>query len=280
MKREAIKNYYIYNRKQYSTKDMKIFDKIVSASIYEVIRIIQGIPLFLEQHLERMRKSAAILNTTIYKSNEEIISEILELISLNKCTDVNVKLVCSGLNKKEQDFFVYFIESHYPKKEVYDKGINTILYHSERENPNAKTINSNLRQYVNDAIKEKNAYEALLVNKEGYITEGSRSNIFFVKQDSLYTAPEKDVLLGVTREEVMRVCKKLDIKVKEELLHIKDLEKVSGAFITGTSVNVLPISKIENITINSVHSFIVKKIKESYEKEMKKYLIDKKWLGK
>lgn len=276
MKREAILDYFIYNNKAYSTDNMEVFDSIRSQSIYEVIRIIDGVPLFLEDHLERLRKSANLLDVVVNKSNEEITSEIMELIKLNQCMNKNVKLLCSNLKEEQQEFLTYFIESHYPNEEVYQKGIHTILYYSERENPNAKTVNTGLREQVNARIQEKNAFEALLVNKEHYITEGSRSNMFFVKKNCVYTAPAGDVLLGVTRTRIIKVCRDLSIDVREEAVHKDQIASLDGAFMTGTSVNVLPIRTIDEVLLNSVHNSVIHKIAEGYMYEMKNYIASRK----
>ncbi|QEK11555.1 branched-chain amino acid aminotransferase [Crassaminicella thermophila] len=272
MKREAILNYYIYNGEKCSTDSIEVFDNIISPIIYEVIRIIDGIPLFLEDHLERFRKSLDLLGVKLEKSDEEIKAEIFELIKINKCNQMNVKLLCSNLYEKEQDFFVYFVKSHYPEPFLYKKGIHTILFYSERENPNAKVLNTSLRECVNEAIKKADAYEALLVNEDGYIMEGSRSNMFFVKKDVVYTAPAKDVLLGVTRNYIMKVCKMLNIKVVEKAIHEKEIASLDGAFMSGTSVNVLPIKSIDKIKMDSVDNQVINKILEGYLNEMKDYI--------
>ncbi|WZL72142.1 aminotransferase class IV [Clostridiaceae bacterium 35-E11] len=272
MKREAVLDYFIYNNKEYCTDNMEVFDNIHDQSIYEVIRLIEGAPLFLEDHLERLRKSANLLGCGVNKSNEEITSEIMKLVELNQCKNINVKLLCSNLKEECQQFLTYFIESHYPEQEVYQKGIHTILYNSERENPNAKIMNMGLREKVNKRIQEKNAYEALLVNKERYITEGSRSNMFFVKKNCVYTAPAGDVLLGVTRTRIMKVCRDLRIDVRERAIHESQIASLDGAFMTGTSVNVLPIRSIDEVVLNSVQDPIIHKITDGYMNEMKNYI--------
>ncbi|SHG96268.1 aminotransferase class IV [Tepidibacter thalassicus] len=264
--------YYIYNGKIYSVNEKKYFDKISNPVIYEVIRIIDGQPLFLEEHLRRMQKSASLLGINLNKSKESISSEIYRLIDKNNCNNMNVKLLCSNLYDDNQDFFVYFIKSYYPDKSVYQEGIRTILYFSERKNPNAKIIDITLREKINKKLKEENAFEALLVNHEGLITEGSRSNIFFVKNSKLYTAPSKSVLLGVTRSKIMDICKKLDIEVVEKFISKDEIYNLDGAFMTGTSVDVLPIKIIGNVLIDSAENTLVNKIKRAYEKEKKEYI--------
>ena len=121
----------------------------------------------------------------------------------------------------------------------------------------------------------KKAFEALLVDSNGYIPEGSRSNIFFIKGDTVYTAPKGDVLLGITREYILKTCKELNIRVIEENIHICDLAKLDGAFMSGTSVNVLPIASIDDIKLNSVDNEIIRAVNNGYMDGMEKDIINK-----
>lgn len=278
MNNEAILKYYIHNGEITSTSNDDGFKEANSPLIYEVIRIIDGVPIFLEGHIERMRKSAELIGKAIKKSDEEITEEIYKIIDANKEYNMNIKLLCSNLDNPNQTFMIYFIKSSYPDKEVYEKGIHTILFYSERENPNAKIVNSDLRQRINDEIKKQGAYEALLVNRNGCITEGSRSNMFFVKEDKVYTAPAGDVLLGITRNEIMNVCKEQNIEVIEEEVHKDSLKDLDGAFMTGTSVNALPITTIDDIRLDSVNNIIISRISEGYLQKMKRYIDESKKL--
>ena len=278
MKPEAIEKFYMVNGKLESTNNMEIFKKIERSPIYEVIRVIEGVPLFLEEHLKRMRKSAYIINYPIERTDKEIEEDIERLILQNEVKNLNIKLLCVDIDGIGQVFLTYFIESFYPPVEYYQKGIHTILFHYERENPNAKIQRIFFKEEVARQLKEKKAFEALLVNKEGYIPEGSRSNMFFVKGKTIYTAPRGDVLLGITRKYIFDVCRELNIKVVEENINVKDLDKIDGAFISGTSVNVLPISSIDDIKLNSVNNNIIKEVNKAYIDKMEEYIHMKKTL--
>ena len=273
MKAEAIEKYYLLNGELKSTRDLQIFNKI-NKPIYEVIRVIDGVPLFLEEHLERMRKSAELVDYNINRTDSEIQKDIKRLISGNEIKNLNIKLICTDIEEMGQIFLVFFIKSFYPPKEYYKDGIHTTLFHYERKNPNAKVQMSNFKMEVAKKLEEKNAFEALLVSEDGYIPEGSRSNMFFVKKGKLYTAPKGDVLLGITRKHIFQVCEELGIKIIEENIHVGDLDKLDGAFMTGTSVNVLPISSIDHIHLNSVNNKMIKEINNAYVNKMMKYIED------
>lgn len=275
MKAEAIEKFYLVNGELKSTGDLKIFNKI-NKPIYEVIRIIDGVPLFLEEHLERMRESASLVDYKINKTNSEIKKDIKRLILKNQIKNLNVKLICTDVEGMGQVFLSCFIKSFYPPEEYYKKGVHTTLFHYERQNPNVKVQISAFNMEVAKRLKEKKVFEALLVSKAGYILEGSRSNIFFVKGDKLYTAPKEAVLLGITRKHIFQVCEELGIKIIEENIHVGDLDKLDGAFMTGTSVNVLPISTIDHIYLDSVNNKMVKEINNAYVNKVMKYIKSKK----
>lgn len=272
MRPEAIKKFYVANGQLKSTTNTEIFKKIEKPPIYEVIRVIDGIPLFLEDHLERIRKSGHIINYQIEREDREIEEDIKRLIIQNRVKNLNVKLLCVDIEGIGQVFLTYFIESFYPPVEYYKEGIHTILFHYERENPNAKVQMVSFREEVARQLKEEKAFEALLVNKAGYIPEGSRSNMFFVKDGRIYTAPKGDVLLGITRKYIFDVCEKLNIKVVEENIHVEDLDKIDGAFMSGTSVNVLPIATVDHIKLDSVNNKIIKEVSNAYVNRMKEYI--------
>jgi len=269
---EAILSYYIYNGQEYTTDNAIGFEKINSPSVYEVIRVIDGVPLYMEEHLYRMKESAKLLGYTIDKKSQQIYDEINRLIEINDYPNMNIKLQCSNFNEDNQVFLVYFIKSNYPSEEVYKRGIHTILYNSKRENPNAKVINSDLREKINKKLQEEDAFEALLVNERNRITEGSRSNIFFVKKDKVYTAPAGAVLLGITRKKIVNLCKDLGIELIEAEVDASSIEDFDGGFMTGTSVNVLPISSVGDTEYPSVNNSIIKKISKGYLEDLEGYI--------
>jgi D-alanine transaminase len=96
---------------------------------------------------------------------------------------------------------------------------------------------------------EKGHSECIFV-RDGFITEGSRSNIFFVKDGCLHTHPESgNILSGVTRKNVLRFARQKGIPVREEPIHEKDLNLIAEAFITNTSAEVKPVTSIGSTTV-------------------------------
>lgn len=246
-------------------------------SLYEVIRIEEGVPLFVEKNLKRLENSAKITNLTLPMSSEEIRKKINKLIQVNEVKIGNIKIVFNFF-KDKCNFYAYFLKHNYPTKEQYANGVDTIFFHGERRNPNAKIVNTEFRASIEAKMKENNAYEALLIDRNGNITEGSRSNIFMVRDKTVYTAPLKDVLPGTTRDSIIEVVLKCGYEFKEKRINYKDINKIDGMFISGTLSKVLPIRKIESIQMNSSKNAVIRNIMAEYDKMIKEYIIENKLL--
>jgi len=105
----------------------------------------------------------------------------------------------------------------------------------------------------------------LLVDHNGRITEGSRSNVFFIVKDTIYTAPSHIVLQGIMREKVLEIIENCNLNLKMECFPATELSKVHAAFITGTSPRILPISHIDAIVLdvnNTILQLLMDKLSE------------------
>ncbi|MFH5837198.1 aminotransferase class IV [Proteiniclasticum sp. C24MP] len=240
-------------------------------NVYEVIRITDGTPLFLEDHLERMNQSLEILQMDFRKSKEEISNLIHLLAKKNGIKDGNVKILIN--HGPVTHFYMYFIPHVYPDRISYLEGIRTGTMEIERKNPNAKVIDPGYKTRVTEFIEENGIYEALLVNSDHEITEGSKSNVFFVLNQTLYTPPLKDVLGGVTRKRILDIAAELKMNIAEEAVPVTDLPRVEAAFISGTSPKILPISSIDDMELSSSDHPMVKKLMAAYEQKIEDDLL-------
>ncbi|WDC84413.1 aminotransferase class IV [Caloramator sp. mosi_1] len=134
----------MHNGKEYEVNNFDSIYKEVSPSIYEVIRLINGKPVFLEDHIERLNNSAKLLNVDFYAEVDNIGKQIIQLAKLNDIQNYNVKIIVNNFNNP--DIYLFFIKSVYPSDEAYKDGVKTTLYKAIRENPNAKVINATLRK--------------------------------------------------------------------------------------------------------------------------------------
>lgn len=264
--------YYISNGRIKETKTFNDGSITKDQAVYEVIRVIGGIPLFLKEHLDRLESSCKLLGTEYTVNRERIVNDINKLININNCKNKNLKIIVSHLNEMNPNVLLFFLESNYPSLDLYTYGVHTILFKAERDNPNAKVIRSSFRDIIQQSLIIHNAYEALLVNPSDEITEGSRSNIFLVKDHIIYTPPGKDVLKGVTRSRIIDLCDKLNIPVIEKVIDTNFLMEAEGIFMTGTSPKVLPITSVDDMIFSSNTHKIILNIIDRYNALISEYI--------
>lgn len=240
-----------------------------NVKIYEVIRVISKKPVFLKEHFDRMNKSIALSGINELINYEEYKYNIELIIKENSFENMNIRVSYLIENEKPV-ILMYFVKSVYPSKEEFERGIITVTVKKHRENPNIKHYESDFKESIDKLLKEKMAFEAILVNEDNTISEGSKSNVFFVKGSELITSKDSAVLLGVTRSKVIEVSEKNNIKVVKREIFVGELANFDGAFITGTSNDVLPIRKIDDIVYNSSQNETIKRVSHLYLSEMLK----------
>jgi len=253
--------------------DFKILNQY--PSVYEVIRIMESVPLFLENHLERFHQSLQLAGVTLSFSNTEIAATIKMLIEANLAEFGNIKLLFP-INPGQQNFGLtaFFIPHKYPEPSMYANGVEVVTLVKSRNNPNAKISNPDLRVLADKLIASENVFEVLLVEETGKITECSRSNIFFTDQEKIVTSPGSLVLKGITRDYIFRICEMHNIPLQERIIYHDELARFSAAFITGTSPKVLPVRRIDN-NYYPANNPLVNRIMYLYNQEIELYLASK-----
>lgn len=212
-------------------------------SIYEVVRLTDGKPQFLPEHFQRLENSLGSIGMAVPFTQEKLADSIHELAEDGNVLNHNLKLEVDVSGHS----ILYMSPTHYPSEEQYRKGVPTELFYGERKNPNVKMMDRALRDATDAAIKEHSLYEVILVDKNGQITEGSRSNIFFIKDGEVYTSPLHQVLPGVTRGKIIEIIRSKGIAIHEDPISETDIASFDAAFISGTSPKVLPISSIGDV---------------------------------
>jgi branched-chain amino acid aminotransferase len=214
-------------------------------SIYEVIRMAKGSPVFFHDHMERLANSVKLQHKMNLADVPALKKDIIKLTRSDRKKEANLKIVFN-YNNGSDNYLVYFIEPIYPSEEQYKKGVKGILFSAERKDPESKLINHKLRSAIYHRLILEGGYEALLVNEKNLITEGSRSNIFFLKGVNLVTAPDKIILNGITRKHILEICSEKGIKVELYCVKVDDIADYDAVFMTGTSPMVLPFCCIND----------------------------------
>ncbi|HDP75334.1 MAG TPA: hypothetical protein ENN49_05610 [Bacteroidales bacterium] len=256
-------NYFFYNGKILPIENFSAKLTEGENIIYEVIRVKNSAPIFLDDHLNRFSHSAKMMNYNV--NLNEIKFGIYELLKANPVDQKNFRLMYySSTENNGYTLLIYFIPSRYPTADEANNGVYLETLHAERHNPTVKFENKKIRAIANEILAKHQCYEVLLVDHDGFITEGSRSNVFFIKNNALVTAPDSKVLGGITRQKVIEICSKLNINIDFRCLHIDELVNATGCFITGTSPGVLPVKRIDNRYFSSIPD-IVRELSAQYE---------------
>lgn len=238
--------------------------------VYEIIRIIDGRPLFFEDHIDRLNNSLSIIGLN-YRVTYDQMRKVIKTV-LNEFGNKNINLKIALYNNGSMNMIVYLVNSFYPKPEKYVEGYHTLLIYEEREKPNAKILNNEQRRIINEILHEEGADECICVSEKGEILEGSRSNLFFVKGSTIITPPDNGVLLGTTRNKIIELCEKAKINIQKRTIRIEELTFVDGLFVTGTSIDVMPVNSVGTLKYKSSSNRMVEKVMKLYQMEVNKYI--------
>ena len=265
------KKYFIRNKEIIDTKHFRISELENTTALYEVVKINGGKALFFEDHINRLRHSAKLSGKNIPWRDEEISEQVERLVKLNEVKNGRLKFLFRYKNNRTPHFYTFFLKDITPPDEYYTQGIKTVFFKAGREQPGIKQIDYNLRRSVKSYIKERHAFEALFVNDKNLLTEGSKSNFFGIKQNTVYTTPEEKVLPGITRAFVLKICREKNIPFTEKNIPYDSVHEFDSAFISGTSIGILPVKTIEAADYSTKHP-ILQSIMKEYANITNKYL--------
>ncbi|OFY40985.1 MAG: hypothetical protein A2Z69_02860 [Bacteroidetes bacterium RBG_13_44_24] len=269
---ECFGNRFILNGKLQSSDTFDNSLVYDGDSVYEVIRMTKGYPVFFKDHMERLASSAKLQRKKLLAEPKTLKRDIINLSKWDKKKEMNLKIVFN-YKKAEENYLVYFIEPIYPSAEQYKKGVKGILFYAERKDPESKVINHKLRSSIFHKLILDSGYEALLVNEKGQITEGSRSNIFFLAGDTLVTAPDNMVLSGITRKHILEICRENNISVRTACVKADRITSFDAVFMTGTSPVVLPFYCIDDKFFN-VRVPVIETLRKLYTERAEKSIAD------
>lgn len=232
------------------------------AEFYEVIRVKNRALLFLEDHVKRLNHSLKMANIDKTFTIAEIQSDFAKLFAADTIKNQNAKLSVSVENGHLTSA-LYYIESRYLQDDTYKKGVQVKTQSFERKNPAIKQ-RTDAMQAIRTQLQSDTVYEYLLVDREGLILEGTKSNVFFVKGAQVITAETGRVLGGITRQHVAELARE-HAEFTESAFAKDDLKEVDALFLTGTSIGILPICKVDNISFNSAINPVILSLMKAYK---------------
>ncbi len=226
---------------------------------FETIRVNRGRPLFLKDHLERIESSCSAFNICLdVYPVEDWYEKIERLIAANNLCDglAAVKiLVTRGINfpeprlpeSKKPTVIIYARSYNPPSSEKYSEGLKLITFPHRRHTMLADHKSLNYFFYL--SAKEwaigKGGDEAIILNADGTVSEGSTTNIFYVKDGEVYKPISVHYLRGIMEKQVIKFLKTAGVEVKEKETYIEDLLEANEVFLTNSLVEVIPACSID-----------------------------------
>jgi branched-chain amino acid aminotransferase len=247
---------------------ISVFDHglLYGDGVFEGIRCYNGNVFKLSEHVDRLYDSARAISMEIKLTRDELKYAVVNTLKANNLKDSYIRLIVTrgvgklGLNpflcsESQTIIITDFIQLY--SKELYEKGLNavivpTIRNHSAALNPNVKSLN-----YLNNIMAKiecinAGATEGIMLNKDGYVAEGTGDNIFIVKDNEILTPPTTaGILIGITRNVVIELANEAGMTVKEEQLTRDDLYNADECFLTGTAAEIIPVVNIDERKIAS-----------------------------
>ena len=235
----------------------------------------------LFDHTKRLFDAASKLNINIPYSEEALNQAQCEILKVNDLKEGYIRPIVylgnEGLGLRALDLSVNVAVAawewpSYMDPKSKENGISVIKSSFKQyENP-LHSGNKIIGTYfsntmaLHEAIK-KGADEAVMMDKNNFISEGSGENIFIVKDNNLFTPKTDNCLDGITRKSVIKIAKDMKINVEEKNITYEDLAGSNEAFFTGTAVEITPITKLDSKKINNgLRGEITRELQENFQK--------------
>jgi len=271
--------------KFYDKEDAKIsvFDHgfLYGDGVFEGIRAYNGKIFGVDEHIDRIFASAQYIKLQIPMTKEEIKEALYKTLEANALKDAYVRLVVSrgvgdlGLDpRKCPKPTVIIIATYWGAMygDLYSKGIKVITASTRRIPPQCLDVKAKTLNYLNNILAKIETFdvqadEALMLDVDGFVSEGTGDNIFVVKGGKILTpSMDSSILSGVTRKAVMDISKNLNIEVEERKLTLLEVYNADETFMTGTAAEVIPIREVDGRKIKSCPGEITMKIIEEFKK--------------
>ncbi|WP_342429794.1 branched-chain-amino-acid transaminase [Neobacillus sp. FSL H8-0543] len=241
---------------------ISVFDHgfLYGDGVFEGIRVYSGNIFRLDAHLKRLFESAQSIMLQVPYTKEELTQIIVETIRKNQLDSAYIRVVISrgkgnlGLDpascSKPNVIIIAEQLALYPK-EFYERGIKIASVASRRNRPDVLSPQVKSLNYLNNILVKLEATqagveEALMLNDQGYVTEGSADNIFIVKNGVVYTPPVYlGALEGITRNAIIDVAKAKGYEVRESPFTRHDVYVADEVFLTGTAVEVIAVIDVD-----------------------------------
>ncbi|HUJ19111.1 MAG TPA: branched-chain-amino-acid transaminase [Nitrospirota bacterium] len=269
---------------------VSVFDHgyLYGDGIYETLRAYDGMLFLADKHLLRLKSSADAISLNLPLPLEHIGKALLDTISANKLGDAYVRIqVSRGTGEIGLDpalcpaptmVIIAKPFTAYPAG-YYERGVSVAIVKTRRNHPLALNPSIKGTNFLNNILAKiesirAGAYEAIMLNWEGYVAEGTISNIFLVKAGVLYTPHLRTgILEGVTRGLLLELAGKESIETREAPILPRDLYEADECFITNTTIEVMPVSTVDGRPVGKgTPGPVTSVLRRAYQDEVRRCL--------
>ena len=246
--------------------------------VFEGIRAYNKRIFKLKEHVDRLYESANAISLSIPMSKDEFLKKIVETCRKNNVVDGYIRVVVSrgvgdlGLSPYKCKKPTIVIIAKSIKLYSNENGLKLITTSVRRNPPQCLSPNIKSLNYLNNILgkieaHQRNADEALFLDIDGYVSEGSADNIFYVKENLITTPPTATNLKGITRATALEIAKKLGYDTSISNFILSDIHNADEVFLTGTAAEIEPVVEIDSRKISDGKiGEITMRIKEEYKK--------------
>lgn len=244
--------------------------------LFETFRVYDGHPFLLDDHLERLNNSLEVLNMKATYSRDEILRALHPLLAKNHLTDAYVRLnVSAGIGEIGLRTEPYL----HPNLIIFAKPLSPSMSGQEKRAVILK-INRNTPEglerlkshhYLNNIlakreIGDRHDCEGIFLTKEGFLAEGIVSNLFWLKENVLYTpAIATGILNGVTRKLIINLAHSNGMIVEEGFYRVDEAKKADEVFVTNSIQEIVPIYSFDGSDMPGVNGSFVQYLQKQYK---------------
>lgn len=265
---------------------VSVFDHglLYGDGVFEGIRFYNQQAFRLHKHLQRLYQSAQAIGLDIPYSKVELEIAINEVIQDFKGADGYLRLVVTrgkgslGINPalcNKATAFIIADQLSFVSEDVQENGAKLIIASTRRLSPDGLDPRIKSLNYLNHILarmeaNHAHADEAILLNAQGHVTEGSTDNIFIVSNKKLLTPPVTDgALEGITRELIFEIADEQGFDCEEKTLSPYDLYTADECFLTGTAMELVSVSEIDGRQLSACPGLIFQKLHSLFKDKTK-----------
>lgn len=220
--------------------------------IFDFLRVTGNAPLYWEDHLDRFFFSAQAMHLPVKYQRDALQQIILQLIKENALPFSGIRIMLSGGSSPdayqitEPNLVIVQTPLTPPPDQVMLPGYKVVSYPHQRQMPHVKTTDYLMAIWLQPWVKQQ-AADDVLYHQNGIITEFPRSNFFLVTDDQTIVTPEKNILAGITRKQILQVAEANGLRVIQKDISLEEIGAAREAFISSSTKRVIPIRQLDDI---------------------------------